>query len=128
MFSKKAIGAVLAASCVWAVTADTIVFKSGSRLEGTVVRIVGGEITFNSDDVGEVKVAADKVASLTTAKASTVQYKDKTTEDGVVNMKDGTKQIYASAFCYSQSTPSTDGVLLASLYLTLATFRPLHAE
>ena len=72
MFSKKAIGAVLAASCVWAVAADTIVFKSGSRLEGTVVRIVGSEITFNSDDVGEIKVAADKVASITTSKASTV--------------------------------------------------------
>ena len=90
MFSKKVAGAVIAASCAWAVTADTIVFKSGSRLEGTVVRIVGSDITFNSDDVGEVKVAADKVASLTTTKASTVQYADKTTEDGVLSMKDGT--------------------------------------
>ena len=89
MFSRKAVGAVLAASCVWVVAADTIVFKSGSRLEGTVVRIVGNEITFNSDDVGEIKVAADKVASLSTTKASTVQYNDKTTEEGVVNMKDG---------------------------------------
>ena len=79
----------MAASCVWVVAADTIVFKSGSRLEGTVVRIVGNEITFNSDDVGEIKVAADKVASLSTTKASTVQYNDKTTEEGVVNMKDG---------------------------------------
>ena len=89
MVMKKVAGAVLAASCVWAVTADTIVFKSGSRLEGSIVRIVGGEITFKSDDVGEVKVAADKVASLTTTGNSTVQYNDKTTEDGVVNMKDG---------------------------------------
>ena len=89
MFSKNTVVAVLAASCALAVTADTMVFKSGSRLEGTVVRIVGKEITFNSDDVGEVKVSADKVASLTTAKASTVQYNDKTTEEGVVNMKDG---------------------------------------
>jgi putative salt-induced outer membrane protein YdiY len=89
MFIKKVAGAVLAASCVWAVTADTIVFKSGSRLEGSIVRIVGGEITFKSDDVGEVKVAADKVASLTTTQNSTVQYNDKSTEDGVVNMKDG---------------------------------------
>ncbi len=89
MFCRKTAAAVLAASCVWAVAADTIVFKSGSRLEGTIVRIVGSEITFKSDDVGEVKVAADKVASLTTANASTVQYNDKTTEEGVVNMKDG---------------------------------------
>ena len=89
MVMKKVAGAVLAASCVWAVTADTIVFKSGSRLEGSIVRIVGGEILFKSDDVGEIKVAADKVASLTTTQNSTVQYNDKTTEDGVVNMKDG---------------------------------------
>ena len=50
MFCRKTAAAVLAASCVWAVAADTIVFKSGSRLEGTVVRIVGSEITFNSED------------------------------------------------------------------------------
>ena len=43
MVMNKVAGAVLAASCVWAVTADTIVFKSGSRLEGSIVRIVGGE-------------------------------------------------------------------------------------
>ena len=89
MFSKKTVGAVLAASCVWAVAADTIVFKSGSRLEGTIIRIVGKDIMFKSDDVGEIKVDADKVASLSTEKPSTVQYNDKTTEDGVVSMKDG---------------------------------------
>ena len=89
MFVRKVAIAVLAASCVWAVSADTIIFKSGSRLEGTIVRIIGNEITFKSDDVGEIKVAADKVASLTTTNASTVQYNDKSTEEGVVNMKDG---------------------------------------
>ena len=78
---------VLVGAC--AATADTIVFKSGSRLEGEVVRIVGGDITFKSVDVGEVKVSQDKVASLTTAKSSTVQYNDRTTADGVIAMKDG---------------------------------------
>ena len=90
MLMKNAAAFALAASCVFAVSADTIVFKSGSRLEGEVVRIVGGDITFKSDDVGEVKISQDKVASITTAKSSTVQYNDKTTAEGVVAMKDGT--------------------------------------
>ena len=89
MLMKNAAAFALAASCVFAVSADTIVFKSGSRLEGEVVRIVGGDITFKSVDVGEVKVSQDKVASLTTAKSSTVQYNDRTTADGVIAMKDG---------------------------------------
>ena len=76
----------LAASCACAASADTLVFKSGSSLEGTVVRIQGGEIIFKSDDVGEIKVKQDKVASIKTEKASTVQYNDRTTEEGVVAM------------------------------------------
>ena len=53
-----------AVACAWAVSADTVVFKSGARLTGEVVRIVGDEITFKSDDVGEVKIASGKVATL----------------------------------------------------------------
>ncbi len=89
MFMKNAAAVALAASCVWAVSADTIVFKSGSRLDGEVVRILGGEITFKSDDVGEVKIKQEKVASIETAKPSTVQYNDRTTAEGIVAMKDG---------------------------------------
>lgn len=89
MSMKRTAAFALAASCALAVAADTIVFKSGSRLEGEVVRILGGEITFKSDDVGEVKIKQEKVASIETAKANTVQYNDKTTAEGVVAMKDG---------------------------------------
>ena len=89
MFMKNAAAFALAASCVCAVSADTIVFKSGSRLEGEVVRIVGDAITFKSDDVGEVTIKQDKVASIATAKTATVQFNDRTTADGVLAMKDG---------------------------------------
>jgi len=65
-------------------TADELVFKSGSRLTGSVVRIVGGDILFKSDDVGEVKIAQAKVASLVTEKPSVVQYLDRTQVEGVV--------------------------------------------
>lgn len=86
---RYVVAGFLSASTLTA-AADTIVFKSGSRLEGTVVRIVGSEITFKSDDVGEVKVAADKVATLTTAQDNVVQFNDKSTTQGVLSMTNGT--------------------------------------
>ncbi len=87
--SNKAMIAAFAATCALAATADTLVFKSGSRLEGEVVRIVGSEVTFKSDDVGEVKVSTDKLVSIDTKKPATVQYNDRSRADGVVAMKDG---------------------------------------
>ena len=87
--SNKAMIAVLAATCALAGSADTLVFKSGSRLEGEVVRITGGEVTFKSDDIGEVKISADKLVSIETKEAATVQYNDRSRAEGVVAMKDG---------------------------------------
>ena len=87
--SNKLMFAALAAACTLAATADTLVFKSGSRLEGEVVRITGGEVTFKSDDVGEVKVKLDKLSAIDTKKSATVQYNDRSRRDGVVAMKDG---------------------------------------
>ena len=87
--SNKSLVAALAAACALAAAADTLVFKSGSRLEGEVVRIAGGEVTFKSDDVGEVKVSTDKLASIETKKSATVQYNDRSRREGVVAMKDG---------------------------------------
>jgi putative salt-induced outer membrane protein YdiY len=87
--SIKSLGAFVLTICAITAFADTVEFKSGAKLTGKVVKIVGGEIVFNSDDVGEVKIKEDKVASLVTEKANTVQYNDKTTQDGVIAMKDG---------------------------------------
>lgn len=80
---------VAAAVAAFTATADMLVFKSGARLTGKVVRIEGGEIKFASDDVGEVKVSQDKVAELTTEAANTILYADKTKEDAVVCMTNG---------------------------------------
>ena len=77
------------AACAIAVSADVIEFKSGSKLTGKVVRIEGGDIMFDADDVGSVKIAQDKVARMTTDKANTIQYKDMSTEEAVVNMSNG---------------------------------------
>ena len=83
MSIKTSAALLLAASCALAVSADTIVFKSGSRLEGEIVSIAGGEIKFKSDDVGELTIKDEKVASLTTTK-SKVQYKDNTVAEGAL--------------------------------------------
>ena len=64
MSMRTVVASACAVACAWAVSADTVVFKSGARLTGEVVRIVGDEITFKSDDVGEVKIASGKVATL----------------------------------------------------------------
>ncbi|MBQ8113375.1 MAG: DUF481 domain-containing protein [Kiritimatiellae bacterium] len=83
MSIKNSAALLLAASCALAVSADTIVFKSGSRLEGEIVSIAGGEIKFKSDDVGTLTIKDEKVASLTTTK-SKVQYKDNTVAEGAL--------------------------------------------
>ena len=83
MSIKTSAALLLAASCALAVSADTIVFKSGSRLEGEIVSIAGGEIKFKSDDVGTLTIKDEKVASLTTTK-SKVQYKDNTVAEGAL--------------------------------------------
>lgn len=63
---------------------DTLTFKSGSKITGEVVRIEGGKITFKSDDVGDLTIDANKVVEMTTDKANTILYNDKSTESAVV--------------------------------------------
>lgn len=89
MSIKSTAVAILAASCVWAVSADTLVLKSGSRLEGEVVRIAGGEVTFKSDDLGELKIKEEKIVSIDTKESATVKMVDNSLVDGVVTKKDG---------------------------------------
>ena len=81
---KNALALACAVALAASAAADTVVFKSGSRLTGTVTRIQGGTIEFSSDDVGAVKIAQDKVAQLVTDKANTVAYNNDTRAEGVV--------------------------------------------
>ncbi len=89
MFSKKALFICATALSAQVAVSDVVVFKSGARLTGTVESIVGGEISFKSDDVGVVKIAQAKVESLVTDKPNTIQYNDKSTEQGVLSMTNG---------------------------------------
>jgi len=89
MFRKSTILAAAAAVSLVVSAADVIEFKSGSKLTGKVVRIEGGNIMFDAEDVGSVKIAQDKVLRMVTEKENTIQYNDKTTEQAVVNMSNG---------------------------------------
>ena len=80
---------VTAVTAAMTASADVLVFKSGARLVGKVDRIEGGEIKFKSDDVGDVSVKQDKVASLTTEANNKILYTDKTTEEAVFCMTNG---------------------------------------
>ena len=85
----KSIALACAFAVAFAAVADTVVFKSGSRLTGTVKRIQDGTVEFASDDVGDIKIPQDKIAELSTDKANTVAYRDDTRKDGVVASSNG---------------------------------------
>ena len=72
-----------------AASADVIVMKSGAKFIGTVKHIEGGTIDFASDDVGDIKIKQDNVASMTTDKANPVEFNDKRIETGVVAKGEG---------------------------------------
>ncbi len=62
--------AALAAASAFA---DRIHLKSGSVLTGTGAVVAGDKVKFKSDDLGDVEIPADKVASVETAQAKKVQ-------------------------------------------------------
>ena len=58
--------------------ADKVYLKSGSFLTGKVAGVTSGEVVFNSDDLGEVKIKVENIAKLEDAGEHVVQYNDKT--------------------------------------------------
>ena len=77
---KKLAFAALSALMVSAAFADKVELKSGSFLTGTVVGASGDEITFKSDDLGEIKIKISSIATLEDAGEHVVRYKDNTRE------------------------------------------------
>ena len=77
--NKLAIAAA-AALMVSASLADKVTLKSGSFLTGSVSGASGDEITFNSDDLGEVKIKVANIVSLEDAGEHVVRYNDNTRE------------------------------------------------
>ena len=56
--------------------ADKVYLKSGSVLSGTAAGAANGELTFNSDDLGEVKIKLANIVKLENAGEHVIQYAD----------------------------------------------------
>lgn len=69
--------------------ADKVTLKSGSFLTGKAGQVQNGELAFASDDLGDIKIKVDNIASLDVAKENVVQYHDNTTETKKLTVKDG---------------------------------------
>jgi putative salt-induced outer membrane protein YdiY len=69
--------------------ADKVTLKSGSFLTGKAGLMKAGELSFTSDDLGEVTIKLANIASLDVAKENVVQYNDNSTEVKNLSVKDG---------------------------------------
>ncbi len=70
--------------------ADELIFKNGDRLTGTVMRLVHGKLSFESDVVGHVMVAVDELESFSTQEPIELQLTDgRTVSDRVVRADAG---------------------------------------
>ena len=86
---QKTLAAVFAAAIAATAAADKVTLKSGSFLTGEAGEISGGEIAFKSDDLGDIKIKIENIASLESSKKHTVVYKDATKEEKELAIDDG---------------------------------------
>jgi hypothetical protein len=68
---------VLLVSQASAENPDTITFNDGEQLAGNLISVLGGNVTFHSDILGNVTVPLEKVKTLNTAHPFAVVEKDK---------------------------------------------------
>ena len=89
MNAKLALAAAAAVLAASAAVADTVQMKGGSVLVGETGAVNGDAIKFKSDDLGEIEIKLAKIKSIDKAKNHVVQYKDGTTTDRILVVKDG---------------------------------------
>ena len=80
------LAAALAASATFA---DKLYLKSGSFLTGEVAGASRTELTFKSDDLGELKIPVEKIAKLENAGNHVVRYNDDRRESKDLRVSDG---------------------------------------
>ena len=86
---NRLVVAAVAALVASASLADKVTLKSGSFLTGTVTGASGDEITFKSDDIGEVKIKVANIVSLVDAGEHVVRYSDNTRETKRLAVENG---------------------------------------
>lgn len=72
-----------------AVFADKVTLKSGSYLTGKAGQMSNGELSFTSDDLGDLKIKVANIASLDVTTENVVEYVDATQEKKNLSVKDG---------------------------------------
>lgn len=80
---------VLASMFATLTFADKVTLKSGSFLTGEAGVIQAGKLSFKSDDLGNVEIDVEKIATLDKASSHVVQYIDNTRESKILTIKDG---------------------------------------
>ena len=80
------VGAALLAGATFA---DKVTLKSGSFLTGKAGLIQEGKLLFKSDDLGDLKIDIASIKSLDAAKSHVVLYKDNSSEEKILTVKDG---------------------------------------
>ena len=78
-----------AAFVATAAFAAKVQLKSGSFLTGEVVGAACGELTFKSDDLGEIKIPIEKIESLADAGSHVVRYNDDRLETKALSVDKG---------------------------------------
>ncbi|MCQ2368318.1 MAG: DUF481 domain-containing protein [Kiritimatiellae bacterium] len=86
----KTITALVLTAFATAAFADKVNLKSGSFLTGKVGAIDGSTIAFESDDLGEITIEIEKIASIEDSETMhVVQYDDFSTKELALTVKDG---------------------------------------
>lgn len=93
MHTKTMMAALFACAVSTMAMADRVVFKSGAFLTGEADVIRDGKLTFKSEDVGDVVIDIEKIASLESEKNHVVQYLDDTKSEQFLTVEDG-KLVY----------------------------------
>ena len=71
------------------VFADKVNLISGSSLSGKAGVVQGDKIVFVSDDLGEIKIPVEKIASLESDNEHVIEYKDGTKTEKKVTVEEG---------------------------------------
>ena len=80
------VGAALLAGVAFA---DKVTLKSGSFLTGEAGLIQEGKLLFKSEDLGNLKIDIANIKSMDVKKNHVVLYKDNTTEEKVLDIRNG---------------------------------------
>lgn len=89
MKTKLMVAALAAAVAASSAHADRVTLKSGSFLTGSAGEFSGDKLKFKSDELGDVEVPVEKIASLESDRDHVVRYLDGRSETKKVTVADG---------------------------------------